>query len=97
MWLSVEPHPPLARGWHRALASGPVAGSASDPLRSGCDVPIIVPRRGAAHQPQDLEEASDREHPAAVVSLSRMSRIGLKTLRAGSHVLCSGWGRHRVS
>ncbi len=50
-------------GWHRALASGPVAGSASYPLRSGCDVPIIVPRRGAAHQPQDLEEASDREHP----------------------------------
>jgi hypothetical protein len=27
--LSVEPHPPLSRGWHRALASGPVAGSAS--------------------------------------------------------------------
>src|SRR6266849_2950362 len=97
VWLSVEPHPPLARGWHRALASGPVAGSASYPLRSGCDVPMIVPRRGGAHQPQDLEEASDREHPAAVVSLSRMSRIGLKTLRAGSHVLCSGWGRHRVS
>jgi len=36
--LSVEPHPPLSRGWHRALASGPVAGSASYTLRSGCDL-----------------------------------------------------------
>src|SRR5438093_9221802 len=36
--LSVEPHPPLSWGWHRALASGPVAGSASYTLRSGCDV-----------------------------------------------------------
>src|SRR5438094_10498983 len=36
--LAVEPHPPLSRGWHRALASGPVAGSASYTLRSGCDV-----------------------------------------------------------
>ena len=34
--LSVEPHPPLGWGWHRALASGPVAGSASYTLRSGC-------------------------------------------------------------
>ncbi len=42
--LSVEPHPPLAWGWHRALASGPVAGSASYTLRSGCDVPSIIPR-----------------------------------------------------
>src|SRR5437870_8531664 len=41
--LSVEPHPPLLRGWHRALASGPVAGSASYTLRSGCDVPAIIP------------------------------------------------------
>jgi len=32
--LSVEPHPPLSRGWHRALASGPVAGSATYTLRS---------------------------------------------------------------
>ena len=42
--LSVEPHPPLSRGWHRALASGPVAGSASYTLRSVCDVPPIIPQ-----------------------------------------------------
>lgn len=36
--LSIEPHPPLSRGWHRALASGPVAGSAFYTLHSGCDV-----------------------------------------------------------
>src|SRR5262245_18037203 len=41
--LSVEPHPPLSRGWHRALASGPVAGSATYTLRSRCDVlPILA-------------------------------------------------------
>src|SRR4029453_5736156 len=41
--LSIEPHPPLSRGWHRALASGPVRGSAVYTLRSGCDVPPIIP------------------------------------------------------
>jgi hypothetical protein len=38
----IEPHPPLSRGWHRALASGPVAGSASCTLRSRCDVYVYT-------------------------------------------------------
>ena len=39
-----------AAGWHRALASGPVARSASVTLRSGCDVPLMMPRHAQARQ-----------------------------------------------
>ena len=59
--LSVEPHPPLSRGWHRALASGPVAGSASYTLRSGCDLPAIIPRRVSSPQGR-TGEAGEKEN-----------------------------------
>src|SRR5438445_10312410 len=59
--LSVEPHPPLAWGWHRALASGPVAGSASDTLRSGCDA---------------LRSAVLQGHPRAADSTSARRIVG---------------------